>query len=166
MKKTLIYSVISAVAVVAPFDTSLAQAVEKTVAFKTAEGKYITATPGAGYDLTGTKVGSRQTFNLVDENGGELADGDSVKVMTTDGAKGWKMKETELARGTPVAFKIKKVNEKWAFQTRDGKFLGVAASGAVGAVDTAETALQLEVVPATAPAKKPAASPAASPAAE
>jgi uncharacterized Zn ribbon protein len=167
MKKHLFYSALFAGAVIVPLHTSLAQTAEKSVAFKTADGKFVTGVPSAGFDLSGTKAGGRQIYNLVDENGGELADGDSVKVMMSDNVKGWKIKDGTLWRGTPAAFKVKKVDNKWAFQARDGKFVGVATGGAVGAVDTLETALQLEIVPATAPAeKKPAVAPATSPAVE
>lgn len=169
MKKNLLYSAFLIGALASSVHSAKAQAVEKTVAFKTPEGKYISAAKDSMYDLSGTAPKGRETFNLVDENGGELADGDSIKVMLLDGTKGWKMKEEGLARGSAVRFKVKKVGEKWAIQTKDGKFLGATPSGAVGAVDTVEAALQLEIVPVASAEKKPAASPAAaaaSPAAE
>jgi uncharacterized Zn ribbon protein len=174
MKKLVIYSAIAAGALIAPLHTSLAQAVEKTVAFKTSEGKYISVAPNSALDLGATKVGSRQVFTLVDTNGGDLADGDAVKVIQTDAvkddpaAKGWKVaKDGTVARGaSPATFKLKKVADKWAFQTPDGKFVGATASGGLGTVDTAETALQIEVLEAAPKEKKSAPAPVASPAVE
>lgn len=173
MKTPLYHSALAVAALLAPVHTSFAQAVEKTVAFKTADGKYISAAPNSAVDLSGTKVGSRQVFVLVDTNGGELSDGDSVKIMQAGGdlndpsAKGLKVaRDGAISRGaSPNAFTLKKMDTKWAFQTPDGKFVGATPSGGVGTVDTPDTALQVELVEAAAKEKKPAPAPASTDAA-
>src|SRR5215218_1679237 len=114
MKKTASFLILSALLV--PFQLSMGQEVEKEVAFKTADGKYISAAPNSALDLGGTKIGSRQAFMLVDVNGGELADGDTVRITQTGGiegggmkVKGWKVSGEELKRGEkPAAFTMKK----------------------------------------------------------
>src|ERR1041384_7249337 len=53
---------------------------ERRVAFQVAEKKFVTANPGNSLDLTGAKIGSKQTFTLIDFNGGELESGDEARL--------------------------------------------------------------------------------------
>ena len=174
MKKTPFLLIVSALLI--PFQLSLGQEVEKEVAFKTADGKYISAAANSGLDLGGTKIASRQAFMLVDVNGGELADGDIVRITQTAGAegggvkvKGWKLSGGELKRGEkPADLTVKKSGEMWTFQMKGDKFVGLTSAGVLGPVDTAEAAVQVQIVDAKGKSAKAAASPAgaASPAAE
>ena len=166
MKKTRVLLIVSALLV--PFQLSLGQEVEKEVAFKTADGKYISAALNSALDLGGTKIGSRQAFMLVDVNGGELADGDTVRITQTAGVegggtkiKGWKLSGGELKRGeNPADFTVKKSGEMWTFQMKGGKFVGLTPTAVLGPVDTAEAALQVQIVDAKGKSAKAGASPA------
>jgi len=174
MKKTRFLLIVSALLI--PFQLSLGQEVAKEVAFQTADGKYISAAPNNALDLAGTKVGSRQAFMLLDVNGGELADGDTVRITHTgrvEGGetkvKGWQVSRGELKRGEKSAdFTVKKSGEMWTFQMPDGKFVGLTGAGVLGPVDTAESAVQVQIFDAKGKSTKPGASPAGatSPAAE
>ena len=56
---------------------------ERFVAFRVFANNFITADPSNALDLAGVKIGSKQTFTLVDITGGELADGHEVKIRYT-----------------------------------------------------------------------------------
>jgi len=143
----------------------------KRVVFRTTDSKYVTANTGGALDLSGVKVGSKQRFTLIDLNGGELADGDQVKILYTPNTGGvpdptkasyWREKDGGVKRGKEGAtFKLKKVEGKFAFETAAGKFItGAVTEGALGLSDKKEAALLVEVVDAQASVKagkKPAA---------
>src|SRR5438105_15922068 len=80
-----IYLAILAVAALAFGQQAFADETEKSFAFQTADKKYVTTATGGLLDLTGTKIGSKQIFTLIDVNGGELADGDEVKIRYMPG---------------------------------------------------------------------------------
>jgi hypothetical protein len=139
---------------------------EKVVAFATADGKYLTANAGGAIDLSGIKVGSKQKFTIIDLNGGELADGDSVKVRYIPNTAGvpdpskasyWRETEGGIKRGKEGAtFKLKKVEGKFAFQTADGKFVsGTLAAGTLGLSDKQGAALLVAIVVVPASGKVP-----------
>jgi hypothetical protein len=141
-----------------------AEPMEKRVAFVTAEGKYLTASTGGLLDLTGAKIGSKQTFTIVDLNGGDLADGDSVKIRYTPNTGGvpdpskasyWRESGGGVKRGKEAAtFKLKKVEAKFSFQTAGGKFVtGNVTDGVLGLSDKQEAALLVEVVDVQASGK-------------
>jgi hypothetical protein len=144
---------------------------EKRVAFVTADGKYLTANTGGALDLSGAKIGSKQTFTIVDLNGGDLADGDSVNVRYVPNSGGvpdpskasyWHEAAGGIKRGKEVAtFKLKKVDARFAFQTAGGKFVtGNVTDGVLGLSDKPGAALLVEVVDVQASGKakkKPAA---------
>ena len=137
------------------------EAKEKTVALRTPERKYITANPGGSLDLTGTKIGSKQTFILIDLNGGELEDGDAVKIRYVPNTGGkpdpskasfWLETKEGVKRGRDGdVFKVKRVETKYVFQTSSGKFVGAPVDGGLLAVaDKQRGALLVELVdPAT-----------------
>jgi hypothetical protein len=137
-------------------------AVEKRVAFVTAEKKYVTANTSGALDLSGAKVGSKQSFTLIDLNGGDLADGDAVKIRYTPNSGGvpdlskasyWHEKGGGIKRSKEGdTFKIKKVETKFAFQTASGKFvMATVTDGAFDLSDKQDGALLVEIVdlPAT-----------------
>jgi hypothetical protein len=130
---------------------------EKKVAFITADKKYLTSTTGGVIDLSGVKIGSKQTFTIIDVNGGTLADGDEVKVRYIPNAKGVPdPSKTSYWRETPGGikrskegdtFKLKTVESKYAFQTTGGKFLsGTLTDGTLSFTDKQEGALLVEIV--------------------
>jgi hypothetical protein len=140
--------------------------VEKRVALVTAEKKYLTASTGGALDLSGAKVGSKQIFTLIDLNGGELADGDEVKVRYTPNTGGvpdpskasyWHVASGGVKRSKDGdAFKIKKIETKFAFQTVSGKFLtGTAVEGFLTLSDKQDGALLVEIVELEASGKAP-----------
>jgi hypothetical protein len=136
--------------------TAAPEPVEKSVAFRTADNKYIMTVTGGFLTLGGEKIGSKQTFTIVDLNGTDLLDGDSVKVRYTPGGlKGDKAKSNywmETPDGIKrnsegSVFKIKVVDTKYAFQTSNGKFMtGVEKEGLFSLSDKKADALLVELV--------------------
>jgi hypothetical protein len=133
-----------------------AGATETPVAFQVGE-KFITANSGGVLDMTGTKIGSKQGFTLFDLNGGELADGDEVKIQYIPGKGGGNpdlSKATfwvELPEGIKRkregdTFKLKQVGTKFAFVTSKGKFVGQPAGGALTLVDKEQDALLVDII--------------------
>ena len=130
---------------------------EKLVAFRVSDNKYVTANIGGALDLSGMKIGTKQTFTLVDLNGGELEDGDKVKIRYTPNSGGtpdpskasyWaEVKEGIRRIHDSDVYSIKQVGAKYAFQTSNGKFVaGPVAGGALGLTDKPESALLAELV--------------------
>jgi hypothetical protein len=131
--------------------------VEIPVAFRTADNKYITTFTGGFLNLSGEKIGSKQMFTIIDLNGGDLADGDQVKIRYTPhgGAATDQTKSSywvETAEGIKRSsegsvFKIKLMETKYAFQAPSGKFMtGVVAANVFGLSDKQANALLLELV--------------------
>ncbi len=130
---------------------------EKTVALLTADKKYVTANTGGTLDLSGSKIGSKQKFTLIDLNGGTLDDGDQVKIRYTPNVGGvpdpskssyWHEAPEGIRRSNKQSdvFKVKLTDGKYAFQTLAGKFVGKPAGGALSLTDKAEEALVVEIV--------------------
>ena len=131
--------------------------VEKRVAFRTAENKYITTQTGGFLNLSGEKIGSKQMFTLIDLNGSDLADGDPVKIRYTPGKAAasdqtkssyWVEAAEGIKRSSEGSvFKIKLVETKYAFQAPSGKFMtGVVTTNVFGLSDKQANALLLELV--------------------
>ena len=148
--------------------TALAQEVEKTVALRVnADGaqRYISIVPHGGINAQSSTITARQIFVIVDENGGDLADGDPVhiKFVPKDVKPTWWQEGTEnnIARfdkkGAQGQFTIKKRDQGIVLQAPSGKFVTVIGrTEPLGLSDTVESATVLEVVEnptaATAPA--------------
>ncbi len=99
---------------------------ERLVAFRTIANTFITASPSNALDLTGAKLGGRQTFTLVDVTGGEVADGHEVRIRYTPRGKPsyWVENKLGIRRGhSSDVFKIKRVGAKVALVTATGKFV-------------------------------------------
>jgi hypothetical protein len=136
--------------------TAAPEPLEKSVAFRTTDNKYVTTVTGGFLSLTGEKIGSKQMFTIVDLNGTDLADGDSVKIRYipgkgTDQTKGsyWLETPEGIKRNSEGSvFKIKVVDTKYAFQALSGKFITgvVTAEGMLGVSDKQASALLLELV--------------------
>ena len=156
--------------------TAAPEPLEKVVALRTPAGKYVTTASGGLLHFSGEKIGSKQTFTLVDLNGTDLADGDPVKVRYTPGGQTksnyWMETPAGIKRNSEGSvFKIKKVETKYAIQGPSGKFVTeVITDGLVTLSDKQADALLLELVDLSggvpkAP-KKPKAPAAATPAPE
>jgi hypothetical protein len=163
-----------------------AGATEKSVAFQVG-AKFLTANSGGALDLSGMKIGSKQIFKMFDLNGGELADGDEVKIQYIPG-KGsaggsgdvskssfWMETPLGVRRSRPgESFKVKQVGTKYAFQNLKGKFVGQPGEeGNLSLVEKQEAALLVDIIdlsngvpkaPKAPKAPKPEASEAAAPA--
>jgi len=146
--------------------------VEKQVAFRTADNKYVSTLTGGFLNLNGEKIGSRQIFTIIDLSGGNLADGDAVKIRYTPGGVAasdqtkssyWQETAEGIKRSSEGSvFKIKLVDSKYAFQAPSGKFMtGVVTDNVFGLSDKQANALLLELVDLSAgkpkSSKKPAA---------
>ena len=144
-----------------------AEKTEKSVAFRTTDNRYVTATAKGGLNTSGAKIAGNQTFVLVDLNGGDIADGDTVQIKWAPaGSKPtyWGEGEGAIGRyggrpGDASTFKIK-LKEKSSkdaagkdaplsivLQTASGKFVSVPGEGAaLATTDAADKATTLEIV--------------------
>jgi len=131
--------------------------VEKPVAFRTADNKYISTLTGGFLNLNGEKIGSKQKFTIIDLNGGDLMDGDPVKIRYTPGGAAaadqtkssyWVESADGIKRNSEGSvFKIKMVGDKYAFQAPSGKFMtGVVTENVFGLSDKQANALLVELV--------------------
>jgi len=136
--------------------TSSAEPVEKIVAFKAANG-YVTIVTGGFLTVGGEKIGSKQVFTIIDMSGGNLADGDTVRIRytphsaTSDQSKSsyWAETSDGIKRNSDgSSFKLKVVDGKYAFVAPSGKFLSYTANTFVFSEKQAD-ALFVEVVDAT-----------------
>jgi len=160
-----------------------AEPIEKSIALRTSDQKYVTADTGGDLNTTGIKIGSKQIFTLVDVDGHNLQDGDQVRIRYTPHTGGvpdpskanyWQESQAGIRRkrdGDP--FKLKWVGDKCAFQAPSGKFVAAAMpEGFLGLSEKSEGALLVDLIdpasksvivnpkPPAAPATPPAAPPA------
>jgi hypothetical protein len=144
-------ALLAAVQVQGAVKVETAEPVERSVAFRTVANKFITASPSNALDLTGVKLGSRQTFTLVDITGGGLADGHEVRIRYTPHTgkpSYWLEARDGIRRGHDgEVFKIRRVDTKVALVTRTGKFVAPPiVANALGVSDKQEGALLLEIL--------------------
>jgi hypothetical protein len=128
-----------------------AEPVERSVAFRTIGNRFITASPSNALDLTGLKLGGRQTFELIDITGGELAEGHEVRIRHTPNTgkpSYWVEAKGGIRRGHDGdVFKIRRVDTKVALVTRTGKFVARPASAnALGVSDKQAGAMLVEIL--------------------
>ena len=120
---------------------------------------------GGFLNFGGDKVGSRQIFTIVDLNGNDLADGDTVKVRYTphssqsaDQVKSsyWVEVPEGVKRSSEGSvFKIKVVDTKYVFQAPSGKFMtGAVKSNVIGLSDKQADALLLDFIDVSSGAPK------------
>jgi hypothetical protein len=65
------------------------QPIDKVVAFATVTGNpihYVTVRPSGGLDVSATTITEKQTFTLTDLNGGEVENGDQIRIKYTPGS--------------------------------------------------------------------------------
>jgi hypothetical protein len=136
----------------------------KLVAFRVSETQYLTTGANGVVYVGGEKIGSKQIFTIIDLSGGDLGDGDEVKIQYipghgTDSSKAnyWVERPDGLKRMKEGdVFKIKKVGTKYAFQAPTGKFVSATvADGALETSDKKESALLVEFVDLSAGIPKP-----------
>jgi rhamnogalacturonan acetylesterase len=136
---------------------------EKNVALRVmANNRYVTSVPQGRLDTSGKQITSRQTFVLVDLNGGEIAEGDDVLIKwAPSGTRPTYLREGEgnvqRSGNKPDAactfkIKLKEKSNKDApqsvvLQTASGKFVSVPSAGAAPATtETQDNAATLEIV--------------------
>ena len=181
---TIAAGILAAVPLRAAVNVNTAEPKEKRVAFQVSAKQFITASPSNSLDFAGAKIGSRQTFTLVDLNGRELEDGHRIKIQYIPNSGGmpdptkasyWVEMRAGVKRGRDGdTFKIKKVGAKYAIMTSGGKYVaGLAGGGMLGLTDKQEGALLVEIIDPSAPkapkpvaAEEPAAPAASAPAGE
>ena len=108
------------------------QPTEIPVSLKTPDGKYIGQVSGGGLDATANAVTPKQTFGLIDLNGGKIADGDKVKIRM-DASQWHENKEQKLIHRVPIKgakedeciFKLRIKDKLIFFETPNGKFVRV-----------------------------------------
>jgi hypothetical protein len=138
---------------------------EQTVAFRTTGGKYISIAGGGGLNASGSKTGEKQTFTLIDLNGGEVADGDKVQIRYTSIAaataegKGkssyWHVEDGTLKRRNKLdddcTFTVHRKDKTVAFQAVNNSFVSAPSDGsALVLIGTQDDTTSLELVAVTA----------------
>jgi hypothetical protein len=146
---------------------------EIQVTLRVADGRYVTANPPGLIDLSGIKVGSKQKFTIIDLNGGNLADGDEVRIRYTPNKDGkpdpskasyWREGREGVTRAhQDGTFTIKRVGTRFAFLGPSGKYVTAnEVNGALAVSSKLEDALVVEITDlsptaSAAPPAKPAA---------
>lgn len=135
------------------------QAVEIPVSLKTADGKYIGQVAGGGLDAAANTVSAKQTFILVDLNGGKIADGDLVKIKF-DASQWHEDKEKSIVHRVAIKgskedeciFKLRIKDKLIFFETASGKFVKVDDI-AVSTTNEVQNATLFDVQAVIPPAK-------------
>lgn len=128
----------------------LADEAGKSVAFRSvADDHYVTSVPNVGLNLNGTSIGKYQTFTILDLNGGEIADGDEIRIKA--GEKFWCETPEKIERvdkaGQPGNFFVKKTDAGIILETFSGKFVtSPSLSEPLTATDSKESALVFEII--------------------
>lgn len=143
----LIFWLVFAVFILTQFAVAQ-QATELAVSLKTSEGKYVGQVSGGGLDATATSVSSKQTFGLIDLNGGKYADGDKVK-FRIDASQWHEDKEQSVIHRVPMKgakeeecqFRLR-IKDKLIFlETPSGKFVKIDNSAIVTIPDAAKATM-------------------------
>jgi hypothetical protein len=145
-----------AVQVLAGVKVETAQPIETVVAFRVAPNKYISSSPSNSLQVVMGKIGSKQTFTIVDVTGHNLQDGDEVRVCYTPHAKPgetakpsyWVENNAGVKRGhNGDVFKLKRVDAKFALITPTGTFVAAPTSEkALGVSASQDGALLVEII--------------------
>jgi hypothetical protein len=148
--------VIVAVQLQAGVKVETAEPIETVVAFRIAANKYICTSPSNALQIAVGKIGSKETFTIVDVTGGNLQDGDEVRVRYTSHPKAgdvpkpsyWVENNAGIKRGHDGdVFKLKKVDTKFALVTPTGKFVAPPVSeNALGVSAKQDGALFVEII--------------------
>ncbi len=136
-----------------------AEPIETMVAFRVTGNNYITAVPGNYLTLTNGKLGNKQKFTIIDITGGDLQDGDEVRVRyaphggkdaDTTKSTYWLENSDGVGRGKDGdVFKLKRVDTKFALVTPTGKFVAPPKNDtALGVSAKQDGALLMEILDA------------------
>lgn len=158
----------------AAVNVDTAEPTETVVALRVAANKYISTSPSNSLDLASGKIGSKQTFTIIDITGGNLQDGDGVRIRYTPHVKQgvakpsyWVENSAGVRRGRDGdVFKLKRVDTKFALVTPTGKFVAPPTSmNALGVSAKQDGALLVEIIDVKSGASviKPPDQPAAAP---
>jgi hypothetical protein len=137
-----------------------AQPVEMAVAFQVAPNKHISTGPSNSLAIVLGKLGSKKIFTIIDISGGQLKDGDEVRIRYTPhaskGASGgeppkpnyWLENSAGVRRGHDGdVFKLKRVDTKFALVTPTGKFVAPPTNEvALGVSAKQEEALLVDII--------------------
>ena len=135
------------------------QATETSVSLKTSDGKFIGMVAGGGLDAGANQLTAKQTFTLIDLNGGKIADGDAIK-LKMDASQWREDREKSLIHRVPIKgakenesiFKLR-VKEKLIYlETPGGKFVKVDGNSLTITADAKNAALfDVQTVAAPSP---------------
>ncbi len=128
-----------------------AEPIETVVAFRVAANKYIGTSPSNSLELAVGKIGFKQTFTIIDITGGNLQDGDEVRVRYTPHTgkpSYWLEGSAGVRRGHDGdVFKLKRVDTKFALVTPTGRFVAPPTSEhALGVSAKQDGALLMEII--------------------
>lgn len=119
------------------------QPTEKTYAFQLASGSFVTFVAGGGLDTSGKALTPKQVFAVADINGGEIEDGDKIKIRVEasvwhEDKDGNKINRVAIkgSNESETIFKIKKKGKSLLLQTATGKFVTVDGGGAAALTTT------------------------------
>jgi hypothetical protein len=137
-----------------------AQPVEMTVAFQVAPNKYVSTAPSNSLAIVSGKPVSKKIFSIIDISGGDLKDGDRVRIRYTPHASKtetgaepprpnyWLENSAGVRRGHDGdVFTLKRVDTKFAFVTPTGKFVAAPTNEvALGVSAKQEGALLVDII--------------------
>ena len=152
------FFIISVAILLATHNLLAQQSSEISVSIKTSDGKYIGMLPMGGLDAVATAVTAKQTFFLIDLNGGKVADGDKIKIRM-DASQWHEDKDKALVHRVPIRganeseclFKLRTTKDKMIYlETPGGKFVKVD-NGAIITTGDAKTATLFDIQAAAPP---------------
>jgi hypothetical protein len=130
--------------------------IETLVAFRVAADKYISTSTSNSLVLAISKIGSKEKFTIIDLTGGNLQDGDEVRVRYMPHAKAgevpkpsyWLENNAGVRRGHDGdVFKLKRVDTKFVLMTPTGKFVAPPTNEhALGVSAKQDGALLVEII--------------------
>lgn len=108
------------------------QATEMSVSLKTPDGKYVGQEAGGGLDAVSATITPKQTFTVIDLNGGKVADGDKI-TLRMDASQWHEDREKGLIHRVPIKgakeqeclFKMRIKGKLIYFETPSGKYVKV-----------------------------------------
>jgi hypothetical protein len=143
--------VTAAVQVPAGVKVETAEPIETLVAFRVAANKYISTCPSNCLEIAMGKISSKEKFTIIDVSGGNLQDGDEVRVCYTPHTgkpSYWLESSAGVRRGhNGDVFKLKRVDAKFALVTPTGRFVASPVSeNALGVSTKQDGALLVEII--------------------
>lgn len=143
-----------------------AQPTSYTVAFKFNNGNYLGMIANGGMDASSKEITAKQVFQMVDLNGGQLSNGDTLKIIFGEGQTQSQLHEdkennrinrvpTRGAKDEECLFKILVVGQNILLQTPSGKYIALGADGkSLTTTDKKDETSLLTAVPNPTPVVK------------